>query len=108
MADKNQLKIADQVDLADDDPFAELTRIMGFDPRQPAKQPTAPQQAEAEPAAEEDDFSLDLEKELLGFELEDEISDRGDAPVEAAAPPAEMPAAASEPEDPVAEASEVD
>ncbi|MBL8576968.1 MAG: SPOR domain-containing protein [Mesorhizobium sp.] len=85
MADKNQLKIADQVDLADDDPFAELTRIMGFDPRQPAKRPEpasvqplsrlAPvsQPAPAAQAADEQDFSLDLEKELLGgFDLEEE------------------------------------
>jgi hypothetical protein len=93
MADKNQLKIADQVDLADDDPFAELTRIMGFDPRQPArqaqqKQAPAPEPAPAEHTAEEDDFSLDLEKELLGeFALED------DAPAAEAAAPAEIPAA---------------
>ena len=33
MADSNQRKIADPIDLHDDDPFAELTRIMGFDPR---------------------------------------------------------------------------
>jgi hypothetical protein len=100
MADKNQLKIADQVDLADDDPFAELTRIMGFDPRQPARQAAAPQQA-----AEEDDFSLDLEKELLGgFELEDEISEP-DAPVEAAA---SVETFAPEPEAVAAEAAEVD
>jgi hypothetical protein len=93
MADKNQLKIADQVDLADDDPFAELTRIMGFDPRQPArqaqqKQAPAPEPAPIEQAAEEDDFSLDLEKELLGeFAFED------DAPAAEAAAPAEIPAA---------------
>ncbi len=92
MADKNQLKIADQVDLADDDPFAELTRIMGFDPRQPARKAPAPA-GPAEQAAEEDDFSLDLEKELLGgFALEDEISDQN-PPAEAAAPVAEAPVA---------------
>ena len=52
MADKNQLKVADQVDLADDDPFAELTRIMGFDPRQPARQPAQEKRAAAmEPEA---------------------------------------------------------
>lgn len=77
MADKNQLKIADQVDLADDDPFAELTRIMGFDPRQPARQA---QPAPQEPAAEDDDFSLDLEKELLGgIDFEDEQASAPDA-----------------------------
>ena len=37
MAERNPLKIDDHVDLADDDPFAELTRIMGFDPRQSSK-----------------------------------------------------------------------
>jgi len=77
MADKNQLKIADPIDFSEDDPFAELTRIMGFDPRQPARQAApkavpvpAPQPAPVEQAAE-DDFSLDLEKELLGFDLDD-------------------------------------
>ena len=91
MADKNQLKVADQVDLADDDPFAELTRIMGFDPRQPARQAAQEKQAAAvQPETQEtgeDDFSLDLEKELLGgFDLEDEISGSSvEAEVEAAA-----------------------
>src|SRR6201991_2408613 len=86
MADKNHLKIADQVDLADDDPFAELTRIMGFDPRKPAKAapqeqsskpqpspeaPAAPEAsssiaAPAEAVADDHDFSIDLEKELMG------------------------------------------
>src|SRR5687768_16967490 len=96
MADKNQLKIADQVDLAEDDPFAELTRIMGFDPRQPAKQARAQEQAPAsvELVAEEDDFSLDLEKELLGgFDLEDEVAEEN-PPVEAATPAAPEPDAA--------------
>jgi hypothetical protein len=90
MADKNQLKTASQTDFADDDPFAELTRIMGFDPRQPVKRPepvqaanmSRPQVGQAQPAAgmrqapaesPDDDFSLDLEKELLGsFDLEGE------------------------------------
>ncbi|MEQ1941007.1 SPOR domain-containing protein [Mesorhizobium sp. VNQ89] len=85
MADNNQLKIANQVDLSDDDPFAELTRIMGFDPRQPAKRPEpasvqplsrlAPVEAPVpfEQAADEEDFSLDLEKELLGgFDVDEE------------------------------------
>ena len=103
MADKNQLKIADQVDLAEDDPFAELTRIMGFDPRQPAKQAGAQQQAPApvEQVAEEDDFSLDLEKELLGgFDLEDEIAEENS--------PVEAPVYASEPDAPESEAPDVD
>ncbi len=113
MADKNQLKIADQVDLADDDPFAELTRIMGFDPRQPARQAAAPQKqapapASVEQASEEDDFSLDLEKELLGeFALEDEAS-APEAFAEAAQP-VEAPAfEATTSEAAAAEAPEVD
>src|SRR5262245_37611704 len=104
MADKNQRKIADQVDLADDDPFAELTRIMGFDPRQPARQAQqpAPEPAPVEQAAQDDDFSLDLEKELLGdFSLEDEVSGHEDTPVEAAQPAVEAQA-------PEAAAPEVD
>ena len=40
MADRTQLRVADNNDIADDDPFAELTRIMGFDPRQPVKPQT--------------------------------------------------------------------
>jgi hypothetical protein len=84
MADKNQLKIADPIDFSEDDPFAELTRIMGFDPRQPARQAApapAPQPAPVEQAAE-DDFSLDLEKELLGgFDLDDSEFNALDAPV---------------------------
>jgi hypothetical protein len=108
MADKNKQIIADQVDLSDDDPFAELTRIMGFDPRQPAKQAREQAQAPVEQVAEEDDFSLDLEKELLGgFELEDEIADRN-PPAEAAAPAAEAPAYTSEPDAAEVEAPEVD
>ncbi len=97
MADGNQLKMGDQVDLADDDPFAELTRIMGFDPRQSVKE--ADDRAVAEKTAkdasanvasgrhvstsqsavsdsdpdEADDFSIDLEKELMGdFSVDDE------------------------------------
>lgn len=96
MADKNQLKFADPVDLAEDDPFAELTRIMGFDPRQPARQPAAPPPAQAVETPE-DDFSLDLEKELLGgFDMEDELQA---APV-ADEPVAEAPAAAPEAHEP--------
>lgn len=107
MADKNQLKIADHVDLADDDPFAELTRIMGFDPRQPARPAAQPQEAPdqqaapVEQAVEEDDFSLDLEKELLGeFSLDDE-EPAHDFAVEAAdftveAPALEAPAQAGD------------
>ena len=68
MADRTPLKVTDHNDIADDDPFAELTRIMGFDPRQPVRQP-APAPEKATPAgqdAEEGDFDIDLEKELMG------------------------------------------
>ena len=67
MADRTQLRAADRNDIADDDPFAELTRIMGFDPRQPVKP-----QASVQPLAgvdhriDEAEFDLDLEKELMG------------------------------------------
>lgn len=64
MADGTQLKIADKNDFAEEDPFAELTRIMGFDPRQPVRQEAAALSARAEPSM--DDFGIDLEKELLG------------------------------------------
>ncbi|RWB56186.1 SPOR domain-containing protein [Mesorhizobium sp.] len=68
MADRTQLKAAASNHIADDDPFAELTRIMGFDPRQPVR-PQTPAAAKAAPvnqAAEESDFDIDLEKELMG------------------------------------------
>src|SRR5690349_18803279 len=84
MADKNQLKTASQIDFADDDPFAELTRIMGFDPRQPVTKKSEPVQAANAPGqrqapaaapvepTHDDDFTLDLEKELLGgFDMDD-------------------------------------
>ena len=85
MADKTFGGVPGRSDL---DPFAELTRIMGFDPRVPVAQqeeaaepvPDEISAAEPEPAistgpmkvaAEDDtsgsdDFSIDLEKELLG------------------------------------------
>jgi hypothetical protein len=64
MAERNQLKIADRHGIAEDDPFAELTRIMGFDPREPARpRAAAPQQPEQEAHG---DFDIDLEKELMG------------------------------------------
>ncbi|TIT19408.1 MAG: hypothetical protein E5W70_25420, partial [Mesorhizobium sp.] len=68
MADRTQLRAADHNDIANDDPFAELTRIMGFDPRQPVKPqtPAQPKTAAAEPSVDEGDFEIDLEKELMG------------------------------------------
>ncbi|PSJ58605.1 SPOR domain-containing protein [Pseudaminobacter soli (ex Li et al. 2025)] len=62
MADKTQLRVADREGLSNDDPFAELTRIMGFDPREPARQP---EQSSADNILG-DDFGIDLEKELMG------------------------------------------
>ncbi|TKT76763.1 SPOR domain-containing protein [Aquamicrobium sp. LC103] len=55
MADSNHLK-RDGSEFAANDPFAELTRIMGHDPR--------PRQSSIAPSDE--DFGIDLEKELLG------------------------------------------
>ncbi|TPM31518.1 SPOR domain-containing protein [Mesorhizobium sp. B2-3-4] len=90
MADRTQLRVADNNDIADDDPFAELTRIMGFDPRQPVK-PQAPAQPKADvadQAAEEGDFDIDLEKELMGeFDAADSLA----APVVEAREPAYEP-----------------
>jgi hypothetical protein len=54
MADNNQYKRAEHTDFLDNDPFAELTRIMGQDPRPVAVQPQDP------------DLGMDLERELLG------------------------------------------
>jgi SPOR domain len=67
MADKKQLKRADHTGIPNDDPFAELTRIMGFDPREPVSraQPKIIESASLAPNYE-DDLSIDLEKELIG------------------------------------------
>lgn len=102
MADRNQLKMTDPVDIAEDDPFAELTRIMGFDPRQkvapqnptklgPLVEPGAYAATSRSAAAEsaEPEFDIDLEKELLG-ELDVEF--------EAEAPVAAEPERVSAPE----------
>lgn len=67
MAEKPQLRIADQDHVPDEDPFAELTRIMGFDPRVPIRREPeldAPESAAAHDIG--DDFGIDLEKELMG------------------------------------------
>ncbi|MER9170831.1 SPOR domain-containing protein [Mesorhizobium australicum] len=77
MADRTQLRVADNNDIAADDPFAELTRIMGFDPRQPVKPqaPAEPKAAVADQAAGEGDFDIDLEKELMGeFDAADSVA----------------------------------
>src|SRR5262245_2688190 len=67
MADRKQLKRADHSEIPNDDPFAELTRIMGFDPREPVIRAQS-KFIEAGPLApsDEDDLSIDLEKELIG------------------------------------------
>lgn len=78
MAERTSLKFADREPVSDEDPFAELTRIMGFDPRQPVGRQEA-----ADPVMG-DDFDIDLEKELMGefgFDEEGESA--------AAAPPSE-------------------
>ncbi|MFA6154385.1 SPOR domain-containing protein [Mesorhizobium sp.] len=67
MADRTQLRAADHNDIADDDPFAELTRIMGFDPRQPVEpQRSGKGKADAGPVADEVYSDIDLDQELLG------------------------------------------
>ncbi len=79
MADRTQLRAADRNDIADDDPFAELTRIMGFDPRQPVKPQASVQPLSAVGhRADEADFDIDLEKELMG---EFDAGDNDAAPV---------------------------
>ncbi len=75
MADTSQGRVTPEID---DDPFAELTRIMGFDPRQPIRrdEPAAaapPEMAAAPPAprhqapvVDANDLEIDLERELMG------------------------------------------
>ncbi len=81
------LKIADRDQLSDDDPFAELTRIMGFDPRQPVSRQEAPDPVMGE------DFDIDLEKELMGeFVLgDDDEGSVGSAEVDASPEPSIEP-----------------
>ncbi|WP_295807016.1 SPOR domain-containing protein [uncultured Nitratireductor sp.] len=68
MADHSSNQRADSAVLPDDDPFAELTRIMGHDPRR-AEEPGN----DAEQGG--DDLALELENELLGdlAEFSDEV-----------------------------------
>lgn len=80
------LKIADRDAIVDDDPFAELTRIMGFDPRQPVSRQEAPDPVMG------DDFDIDLEKELMG---EFGLDAAGSADVEASPEPYGVPAGLS-------------
>ncbi len=67
MADTNNVRRDDYTDFSENDPFAELTRIMGHDPRAPEPQAAAPA-----PTPAMDDFEIDLEKELAGdFDFSD-------------------------------------
>ncbi|OJU52049.1 MAG: hypothetical protein BGO03_18525 [Mesorhizobium sp. 61-13] len=61
MAERTQLRTTGRDEISEDDPFAELTRIMGFDPRVPVNQQNASAQADGAV-----DFAIDLEKELMG------------------------------------------
>ena len=62
MAESTQLRTTGREEISEEDPFAELTRIMGFDPRVSVKQ----QDASSAQADAADDFAIDLEKELMG------------------------------------------
>ncbi|MER8885878.1 SPOR domain-containing protein [Mesorhizobium sp. M0119] len=107
MADRTQLRAADHNDIANDDPFAELTRIMGFDPRQPVKPqtPAQPKTAAAEPSVDEGDFEIDLEKELMGEFGADANDNASSAKLREPTP---EPAAADEMEDALAASFEQD
>ena len=79
MADRTQLKTARDFSAAGEDPFAELTKIMGFDPRQPVRRAPAASVSQAVPtpvhssdSIDESDFGIDLERELLGDFANDE------------------------------------
>lgn len=88
MADRTQARVANHNDIASDDPFAELTRIMGFDPREPVQRQAAPQPGD-EPA---EDFDIDLEKELMGeFEAYEEQPVAAPRALAAIQPPAAEP-----------------
>lgn len=98
MADSN---IANRVEpnlVAEDDPFAELTRIMGHDPRSSSNEASASSQAQ-------DDLALDLESELLGDLAQEDFHNERQAEVVpfrgSAAPAAQetAPVQASEGED---------
>lgn len=74
MAERTQLKTARDFGDAGDDPFAELTKIMGFDPRQPVRREpvvspvsqVAPAPVHSSDSFDESEFGIDLERELLG------------------------------------------
>lgn len=89
MADNKQFKRRETPEVADDDPLAELTRIMGLQetPEETVEPPTD------HSASDEADVEIDLEKELMG-ELSDEPANV--APLRAV--PTETPAAQPESE----------
>lgn len=89
MADTNQNT---RGQFLDDDPFAELTRIMGLDPRPAA--PAAPA-AETGATPEVEDFGIDLEKELLGELASDEFVATSPEPVAWPESPVSQPATTS-------------
>ena len=66
MADKTQLNIADKSDFANEDPFAELTRSMGFDPSQPVVRQDVGAPTGGGGPVMDDDLGIDLEREILG------------------------------------------
>ncbi|MFC5585802.1 SPOR domain-containing protein [Nitratireductor kimnyeongensis] len=68
MADHSSNQRADSAVFSEDDPFAELTRIMGHDPRRAEASSNEAEQ-------EGDDLALELENELLGdlAEFSDEV-----------------------------------
>ena len=110
MADANQLKRIAPIEYGEDDPFAELTRIMGFDPRVPVRPAAANQPAQAavapvvqaEPAAVSHDdfgFDIDLERELMGGLSSDDEAPAIAAPATSFAMPAQQPVAGDLDED---------
>lgn len=100
MADTTQNR-RDEFGFAENDPFAELTRIMGQDPRaQTAAAPQEPDRADTVAAPAERDpfegeFDLDLEKELMG-EFDFAEFDQQPEPTVQAAP--QQPSYAPDPE----------
>jgi hypothetical protein len=98
MADRTPLKTAHSA-IAEDDPFAELTKIMGFDPRQKVEP-----QSRQDPVVA-DDFDIDLEKELMGefgLDAAEEAATVVAAAPEAVATPANNPVSAHELDEAVA------
>lgn len=91
MADSNPQRRAESIEFLDDDPFAELTRIMGHDPRDEAQ--AAPAVAEA--PAPEPDVTGDLETELFQ-ELDVSGFDAAPAAPDWRAPEAVEPAASAQ------------